>query len=411
MNFVKRAGRSLRARKSKTAVVLGIFVVISTLLLGGFLLQEAAARQEADAQRVIGVDATVKGKGLTPGLADRLGASPSVSRYNSVLPLSVGARGFKPLQSGQPRPGGEPSTESSGKGPLALNGVRDCGMLLPFSYGSNRITSGRGIAPEDVGRKVATIEQRLAEKNGLKVGGTIGVRSADGRRTVQVKIIGIYEDAMPDPLQWQRPSELPGNTVYVPVSVARELSPGTKQLSEAVFKIGSPELAQQLHAAAKKLFGAESFDFLVNDKAYKDQVRPIQQVGGFAGLIVWLIALAGALILALIVTLQIRERRDELGMLLAMGEKKWKLITQHTVEVAAVAGPAVLLAAVAGQLAAPHVADALPGGQVGTLQMTVGLADLGKVTAIALGISVVATALPGIGILRLHPRSLLALGE
>jgi putative ABC transport system permease protein len=37
----------------------------------------------------------------------------------------------------------------------------------------------------------------------------------------------------------------------------------------------------------------------------------------------------------------------------------------------------------------------------------VGPADVGKVAGIGLGISLVATVVPGIGILRLHPRSLL----
>ncbi|KPC63841.1 ABC transporter permease, partial [Streptomyces sp. NRRL F-6602] len=88
-------------------MVLGIFVVISTLLLGGFLLQGTAARQEADAQRDIGVDVTVQSSGLTSEVADRIGASPPVSRYNPLLVLTAGAQGLKPLESELPQPGGK----------------------------------------------------------------------------------------------------------------------------------------------------------------------------------------------------------------------------------------------------------------------------------------------------------------
>ncbi|MFI6695309.1 hypothetical protein ACIBLA_26875 [Streptomyces sp. NPDC050433] len=70
MNFVKRAALSLVARRAKTALLLGIFLVICTLLLGGFLLQGATSRQEAEAQRRIGVDVTVRGEGLTLATAD-----------------------------------------------------------------------------------------------------------------------------------------------------------------------------------------------------------------------------------------------------------------------------------------------------------------------------------------------------
>ncbi|WP_326762221.1 ABC transporter permease [Streptomyces phaeochromogenes] len=424
MNFVKRAGLSLRARKVRTAVLLGIFVVICTLLLGGFLLQGATARQEADAQRTIGVDVTLKGKALTPALADRLGSSPQVHRYNPRLPIEAGARGIEPLESDVPRSRGDRSGAKTPR-PLALNGVRDSGLLLPFSYGSNKITAGRGITPEDAGRRVAMVEKRLASKNGLKVGDTIRALSADGKSTVPLTVVGIYRDATPDPTRWTPPHLLPGNTLYVPVRAAQQLSPGTGDLAEAVFRIGSPEQAEQLHAEARRLLGTGPFDFRVNDKAYKDQVRPIQRVGTFARLIVQLIALAGALILGLIVMLQIRERRDELGMLLSLGEKKWKLIGQHTVEVAAVALPAVALAALAGQIAAQQVGDALLGHQesaslprprspdavADSPEMRVQPSDLGKVAGIGLGISLVSTVVPGIGILRLHPRSILTDSE
>jgi putative ABC transport system permease protein len=420
MNFVKRAAMSLGARRSRTAALLAIFVVICTLLLAGFLLQAAAARQEADAQRAIGVDVTVKQQGLTPALADRLGASDLVHRYNPELPVRSCAHGFTPLASNAPKPGGT-GAEKKEQGSLAVNGVRDSGMLLPFSYGSTKITAGRGITPEDAARDVAIIEQRLAVENHLKVGDTLQVRSSDGMRTVRLTVVGIFQDPMRDPTTWTPPHELPGNALYVPVNTARKVGTGSETVSEAVFKIASPGQAKQLHAEAERLFGKGGFDFRVNDKAYRDQVRPIQRVRTFAGLIVWVIALAGALILGLIVTLQIRERRAELGVLLSMGEKKWKLIGQHAVEVAAVALPAVAIAALAGSLAGQSAGDAFLGGQSGKPVTSAGAPDaeiappvvrvepatVGRVAGIGLGISLVSTVIPGIGILRLHPRSIL----
>ncbi|MGW1715249.1 FtsX-like permease family protein [Streptomyces sp. NPDC002156] len=420
MNFVKRAGQSLRARKARTVVLLAICVVICTLLLGGFLLQGATARQEAEARRTIGVDVTVSGKGLTSAVADRLGSSPQVHRYTPWLPLDAEGLGVKPLRSGAPEDG-DGSTGARTQPSLALIGVRDSGLLLRFSYGSNRIMAGRGITPEDAGRAVALVERRLAEKNGIEVGDTLRARSADGSRTVPLEVVGIYRDSTPDPSTWTPPHLLPGNALYVPVGAVRRLSPGATDLTEAVFRIGSPEQAERLHAETRRLLGAGAFDFRVNDKAYRDQVRPIQRVAAFAGLIVRVVAVAGALILGLVVTLQIRNRRDELGILLSLGEKKWKLIGQHTVEVAAVALPAVAVAALAGQLAVRQAGDALlaPSARSGSPdapaadrpEMRVEPSDLGRVAGIGLGISLVSTVVPGVGILRLHPRSILVSDE
>ncbi|WP_405540209.1 ABC transporter permease [Streptomyces sp. NBC_00075] len=420
MNFVKRAGQSLRARKARTVVLLAICVVICTLLLGGFLLQGATARQEADARRTIGVDVTVSGKGLTSAVADRLGSSPQVHRYTPWLPLDAEGLGVEPLRSGAPEEG-DGSTGARTQPSLALIGVRDSGLLLRFSYGSNRITAGRGITPGDAGRAVALVERRLAEKNGIEVGDTLRARSADGSRTVPLEVVGIYRDSTPDPSTWTPPHLLPGNALYVPVGAVRQLSPGASDLTEAVFRIGSPEQAERLHAETRRLLGAGAFDFRVNDKAYRDQVRPIQRVAAFAGLIVRVVAVAGALILGLVVMLQIRNRRDELGILLSLGEKKWKLIGQHTVEVAAVALPAVAVAALAGQLAVRQAGDALlaPSARSGSPdapaadrpELRVEPSDVGNVAGIGLGISLVSTVVPGLGILRLHPRSILVSDE
>ncbi|MBS2553582.1 ABC transporter permease [Catenulispora sp. NL8] len=420
MNFVKRAGLSLVVRASRTVALLAIFAVICTLLLGGFLLRSAAARQEAAAQTDIGVDVTVgKPAGFTPELADRLGASNVVHRYNPEVAIQAGARDLTPLVSPMPKPGAGASTGAgagnqspdSGPdlGPLEVNGVRDSGLLLPFSYGSTKVLQGRGILPEDAGHDVAMVEDRLAAKNRLTVGSVVQARSTDGKHTVPVTVVGVFQDPTPDPPMWTPPHELPGNAVYVPLATARALSTGPLAVTEAVYRVGSPDQADQLTAAADRLLGTGTFSVAVNDKAYRDQVRPIQRVGAFAALIVWVIAGAGALVLGLIVVLQIRERRTELGVLLSMGEKKWKLIGQHVLEMTAVALPAVALATLIGALAGPSAGHALLGPHPAVSASAIRLepAAVAEVAAIGLGICLVSTVLPGIGILRLHPRSIL----
>ncbi|MFI2292857.1 ABC transporter permease [Streptomyces niveus] len=407
MNFVKRAALSLVARRAKTALLLGIFLVICTLLLGGFLLQGATSRQEAEAQRRIGVDVTVRGDRLTLATAAALGSSPLVERYNPLLRGAAKPSGLTPLTSDVPEP--DDATDDPGHNGLMLNGIRDSEMLLDFASGRSRIVAGRALTENDAGRRVVLLERRLADKNELKAGDTVGLRSSDGRRTETFEIIGLYEDPRPDPSQWVAPSELIANQVYAPAPAVSALGFGTKP-STAVFKIGSPERAERLHAEAARVLGGDGFRFDVNDKAFRDQVLPLRRVGAFAGSLLWLIALSGAVILGLIVLLTIKERRDELGMLLALGEKKWKLIAQHTVEVTALLLPALAVAALGAQSFAEEAGETLLAREEHTAslpEVRMEAADLGRVAGIGLGISLVATVVPGVGILRLHPRSIL----
>lgn len=228
MNFVKRAGHSLWARKAGTAALAALFTVICALLLGGSVLRAAAERQEADARREIGVDVTVRDPGLTAALADRLGAAPQVHRYTPSLPVGAEGSGVEPLDAGEPPPDeAVPEPEP----PFALLGVRDSGLLLPFSYGSSTLRSGRGITPQDAGAEVAVIERRLAERNGLEAGDTIRLRPAGGGPAIPLTVVGIHQDTTPDPAVWTPPRELPGNQLYVPVAVAERLGAGTAELS------------------------------------------------------------------------------------------------------------------------------------------------------------------------------------
>lgn len=105
MNFVKRAAFSLGARRGKTSLLLGILLVVCTLLLGGFLLRDTTTRQEAEAQRRIGVDVTVRGAKLTSHAVDTLGSSPVVQRYNPVLRGVSKPPGLPLVTSNLPKPG------------------------------------------------------------------------------------------------------------------------------------------------------------------------------------------------------------------------------------------------------------------------------------------------------------------
>ncbi|MFJ2952041.1 ABC transporter permease [Streptomyces sp. NPDC087226] len=407
MNFVKRAGLSLVARKGKTALMFGVFLVVCALLLGGFVLESAMARQEATAQRRIGVDVTVRADRLAPELASRLAGEPGVQRYNPMLRGAPRMPDGKLVESGAPRPPGS-RPERDGPG---LVGLRDSEMLLDFVTGRSSVVQGRPLTPRDAGRHVVLIGEQLAELNGLSAGNRITLTSQDRKHRRSYEVVGVYRDdraRVPD--TWQEPSQILANQIYAPIGALSGLGFGGR-LDESVFKLGSPEQAEQLYAASKRLLGDGGFRFDVNDKAYRDQAQPLQRVGAFAGALVRLIAGAGTVILGLIVALTIRERRDELGVLLVLGEKKWKVIGQHTVEVAAAALPALALAAVAGATLAGPASALLPGHTATALlpaaELRMDLADLGRTAGLGLGIALVSTAVPGIGILRLQPRSIL----
>ena len=70
-----------------------------------------------------------------------------------------------------------------------------------------------------------------------------------------------------------------------------------------------------------------------HDSLYKQMIYPIENISSTSQMIIYIVSIAGAIILGLIIMLSIKGRRKEMGILLSIGEKKWKLMAQFVVEV------------------------------------------------------------------------------
>lgn len=93
-----------------------------------------------------------------------------------------------------------------------------------------------------------------------------------------------------------------------------------------------------MHLKKKQKLGLPAYYELdAQDNVYKQMIYPIENIASFSKTIVIMVSIAGATILGLIITLSIKERRKEIGILLSIGEKKWKLMGQLLVEVLCIA--------------------------------------------------------------------------
>lgn len=112
-------------------------------------------------------------------------------------------------------------------------------------------------------------------------------------------------------------------------------------------------------AAKKTSIDFDTYTLNTNDQLYQQMVGPIENVASFSKNVVYLVSVAGAVILGLIVMMSIRERKYEMGVLMAIGEKRWKLIGQFLTEILIVAVIAIGLASVTGNLVANQLGNQL----------------------------------------------------
>lgn len=184
------------------------------------------------------------------------------------------------------------------------------------------------------------VEKQLADKNKLQINGTLEIQSEfEASLKVKFKIIGIYSAPPADKSDEGVPEFDPSDTVYTTYnSVAQILSvPGLPSYDattadKAYYYIDDPSNIASFEAAAKKIPGMDKYLLTTDNDLYSRITGPIKATQTITLIMVGILLCAGCLILALIIALSLGGRRREFGRLLAVGEKKSRVILQVFVE-------------------------------------------------------------------------------
>ncbi|HAC4303669.1 TPA_asm: ABC transporter permease [Listeria monocytogenes] len=501
MNFFKRAWLSMKARKGRSILQLIIFTVVCVLILSGFTIQSAADKASELAREQLGgtVTLTVDREKQMQAMRDEAASSDSssteskpqfesspidvsdanelaklnhVASHNYYSSTQALASGFDPIESSGDTSSSndESSTTAETQGPgggqggpqmvdadLSISGLLDSATSTDFEAGTSELTSGVAITSADKDKNVAMVEENLAEENDWKVGDSFTVTSSDGNTKVTLKIVGIYKTTDSGSDMAQNFSFLnPYNKVYVPYTVANTIkgSDYKNTVDSAVYTMDDAANISAFEKEAKKVDSIDwdTFKLDANDTLYQQMIGPINSVASFSKNVVYIVSIAGALILGLLVMMQVRDRKYEMGVLLAIGEKRGKLIAQFFVEILIVALVSFGLAAASSHYVAQLAGNQLlaqqnsstnetttstenrgpgggggqggPGGfgqsvsnltknteQIKELDIQVTLEDMLKMGGIGIGIAFISVLLPATLVLRMNPKTILTKQE
>ncbi|HFK0528614.1 ABC transporter permease [Listeria monocytogenes] len=500
MNFFKRAWLSMKARKGRSVLQLIIFTVVCVLILSGFTIQSAADKASELAREQLGgtVTLTVDREKQMQAMRDEAASSDSssteskpqfesspidvsdanelaklnhVASYNYYSSTQALASGFDPIESSGDTSSSsdETSTTTETQGPgggqggpqmvdadLSISGLLDSATSTDFEAGTSELTSGVAITSADKDKNVAMVEENLAEENDWKVGDSFTVTSSDGNTKVTLKIVGIYKTTDSGSDMAQNFSFLnPYNKVYVPYTVANTIKGSNYKntVDSAVYTMDDAANISAFEKEAKKVDSIDwdTFKLDANDTLYQQMIGPINSIASFSKNVVYIVSIAGALILGLLVMMQVRDRKYEMGVLLAIGEKRGKLIAQFFVEILIVALVSFGLAAASSHYVAQLAGNQLlaqqnsstnetttstenrgpggggqggPGGfgesvsnltknteQIKELDIQVTLEDMLKMGGIGIGIAFISVLLPAALVLRMNPKTILTKQE
>ncbi|TDL31953.1 ABC transporter permease [Jeotgalibacillus sp. S-D1] len=390
MNFIKRAYWSVTVRKGKSIILLVVLAVISVFVLTGLTIQTAAEESSILARQELGGDVTLTvdrqslvENGVTERRkqamfqtipidiedAESLIDSEHVEGFNFYSATSAMTNDFtaigaeereeSTIEDGQDQGSIMPGRMGNGSNAdLDVQGVLYSDAATSFINGQSEIVEGEHLTADDAGKKVTMVEGNLASENGWSIGDEISVTSEETEESVTLEIKGIYSTSEEVPPQAERILSMnPYNSIYVPIEVANQLKGEEGIIDQAIYYINDPLNIDAFieEAKSESTIDFDTFILNANDQLYQQMMGPIENVSSFSNKIVLLVTIAGSIILGLIVMMTIRERKYEMGVLLAIGEKRIKLVGQFIVEILIVAVLAMGLSLITGN----YVADAV----------------------------------------------------
>ena len=303
---------------------------------------------------------------------------------------------------------------------LGLTALEDSSKDVNFTSSAFRLKEGRHLQKGDT--KKILIHEELAKKNSLSLYDKIALDAAQlgssSGQTVEFEIIGIFSGKKQEAFTGLS-SDFSENQVFTDYDSSQGLlGNSSPQVTRARFYLEEPKQMESLLKEVENL-GLENQGYQVEkeNKAFeqiKDSVATFQT---FLSLFLYGIMLAGAGALVLVLSLWLRERVYEVGILLSLGKEKASIFLQFCLEVILLSLGVLLPAFLAGKVISSYLLQTLlAGGEEAALQDTLAkttswtssLLSFGESYLFVLVLSCLSVALCFIFLFRKSPKEILS---
>ena len=269
---------------------------------------------------------------------------------------------------------------------VSLTALEDSSKDVIFTSSAFNLKEGRHLKKGD--SKKILIHEDLAKKNGLSLHDKISLNAAQAEgtsgQTVEFEIVGVFSGKKQEKFTGLS-SDFSENTVFIDYASSQTLLGNNQpQVSAARFYVENPKEMDDLLKQVENLsLENQGYQVEKENKAFeqiKDSVATFQT---FLTIFLYGIMIAGTGALILVLSLWLRERVYEVGILLALGKGKGAILLQFCLEVVMVSLGALLPAFVAGKAITSYLLQTLlASGDQTALQDT-----LAKVSSLSTSIS------------------------
>ena len=401
MPFYQRAFLYLFRKRTKTALLFLILLLVNSMILGTVMILHAAQTTQ------ISIEKKSKAKAVCEITQDRDRISSQDISAVKQLPHIT----FLNRQAESPAYLSDflPITASDSQKPensqIHLTAYDDLEKDGPFATQNYRLTDGTLIQPQ--ADSSAVIHETFATVNGISIGDQIHLENEHGK-TITVTVCGLFLSGN----EHQQDNTLDSlyrieNQIFIDTKSYTTLF-NSDQFNQLIVYTDQPGQTEALAEKLQELFG-EKTEVTSSDVLYQQMKAPLEQIIRITKLMMAFTLLSGTVIVSLILCMWMRSRQREMAVLISLGESKGTIFLQTFLESVMIFLLAAIGSCCLGTLSA-NVLQTILSASEPTLVMTPSLQMKEIATLFAAGSLVILTAvlLSLVPVLTTNPKDILS---
>ena len=211
-----------------------------------------------------------------------------------------------------------------------------------------KLIEGKNIAREEIGKVL--VHETLAKKNQWKVGDKVSLKVLGEEKELELFIQGIFTGKKQEKYTGMS-SDFSENMMFADYTTMTQIFGKKKLVTSLKILVSDSEKLAALKAEMnKKSVQLEDYEISEEENQFSGMVESLDMVKQMIFMMIMAVIGAGIIVLSLVLILWVRERMYEIGILLAIGRSKIKIVGQFILELILISLPAMILAAILGRV-------------------------------------------------------------
>lgn len=212
---------------------------------------------------------------------------------------------------------------------VSVHGYNTPEIMRDFKEGKRKITSGRMFSENNE----CVISEDFAKLNNLKVGDEISISDCEkGAKfaPLELTVTGIYFDSTENKFGYVSAMTNPKNDILTTYETMKNYQNNVAKKKlytvDATYYLKNPDMLEAFNKEAHNKGLHKNYMMSTDVLSYNSIVKPAESLASVSNIFLIFVLIIGSAILILLSILSIRERKYEIGVLRAMGMKKWKVV-------------------------------------------------------------------------------------